>query len=195
MTRDSKINEEIQKHLDSDDLDSSIEEISLSAYKALSQEERKIYAKKIVEEVKERIFMNVEDESDFEGFLVKNKSLLKLLTNEDKLFIAETEWSVIDNLFENAKDNREIKAIFDKHNINPEDYPNPNNVAKSLSDEFIIDCMDYVYFSDDGDWGHIAYLTCGCLTEDQDSPAAEKYALYLMDAFFREQFGLSPYGW
>ena len=57
---------------------------------------------KILEEVKEDLYMIIEDEGNFEGFLWKNKELLKNLTNENKLFIAYTECIFIDNLFENA---------------------------------------------------------------------------------------------
>ena len=45
MTRDSKINEEIQKHLYAEDHDFNLDLLSLNAYKALSEEERKVYAK------------------------------------------------------------------------------------------------------------------------------------------------------
>ncbi len=182
MMRDSETSKKIKWLLYEVDVENMSDEYVV-LYPELTEEERKIFHKKFLDDIEEQLFMNIEDQMIFEGFLQENRDLLKRLTNENKLFLFSRDDNVIELLKQNVEEDSEIKAIFSKHNFDPDNLPG----TSELPDEFILDCMDYAFYSDNADayWEGIAYLTCSCLELEPGTPAGEKYALYIMEAALR----------
>ena len=184
MTRDSKINEEIQKHLYTDEIDDhSVDFLSETAYKALTEEERKIFALKIYDDLEGYLFDEVEGEDIFHDFIYDNKDLLKNLTRDDKLFIA-SQSNCPDLIGDNSEVPEEVEKIFIKHNIDRKSISSID--IDSLPDNFLLDCLDYIFFTSDGNrWiQYLAYFTCGCLFKSplKDCTKGVDYALHIMDS-------------